>query len=83
MREIDVAAGTAKGTAFRRFRRIEAQLQTGRDVLVLHHHDDREAIATLRASQRIYAGSVNVVLVTTTVAARIVEDLRTGADGDR
>lgn len=75
LREIDTAAGTVKGTAFRRFRGLEAQLQAERDYRVLHHRDDREAIAALRTEQRIHMGSVNVVLISAAVAARILGDL--------
>lgn len=83
LREIDAAADTAKGTAFRRFRELEAQLQSGRDYRVLHHADDREAISALRNSGRIYAGSVNVVLIGETIARQIVDALRSGPEAQR
>lgn len=83
LREIDAAAGTAKGTAFRRFREIEAQLQFGHDYRVLHHADDREAISALRNGARIYAGSVNVVLIREAIARQIADGLRTTAGAQR
>ncbi|WP_370305156.1 hypothetical protein [Sinimarinibacterium flocculans] len=76
MREIDGAAGTAKGAAFRRFRRLEPQLRAGRDYCVLHHADDRETIDGLRSARRIHAGSVNVVLLAPKLASRLVAELR-------
>jgi AcrR family transcriptional regulator len=83
LREIDAAAGTAKGTAFRRFRDLERELQAGVDYRVLHHAEDRETIASLRNSGRIYAGSVNVVLIAEALAQRIGAALQTGPGTSR
>ena len=76
VREIDTAAGVSKGTAFRRFKSLEAALVEGRDYVVLHAEHDREAISELRSRERIYASSVNVLLLDPTIAARLVESLR-------
>lgn len=75
LREIDAAAGTAKGSAFRRFRALEAQLQPGIDYRVLHHAEHRDTITALRNSGRIYAGSINVVLLAEAAAQRIATAL--------
>lgn len=63
LREIDLAAGRPKGSGFRLFKRMNTQWQEGRDFIVLHHEHDADAIAQLRDRARIYAGSVNVVLL--------------------
>ncbi|MES0874139.1 hypothetical protein [Sinimarinibacterium thermocellulolyticum] len=76
LREIDLASGSAKGAAFRCFRALEAQWRAGIDYRVLHHVEDRAAIAALRAAGRIYAGSVNVVLLGESAASQILEALR-------
>lgn len=77
LREIDTAAGTAKGAAFHAFKTLEATFEEGRDYAVLHADRDREAISELRARQRIYASSINVVLLSPGAAARIVAALST------
>lgn len=69
--EIDQQNGWTKGSAFRRFKRIEAGLNEGQDFRVLHHQHDREAIESLREQGRIYASSVNLLLVSDSVAARL------------
>jgi hypothetical protein len=76
LREIDQAGGTSKGAAFRAFRDIEAGLKCDLDFVLLHHVDDAEAIAALRASGRIYPGSINVVLLRRSVGHRMIEALR-------
>ncbi len=63
MREIDERMRMPKGSAFRAFKRIEASLREGRDYHLLRAVEDAAAIAPLRAGQRIYAGSVNVILL--------------------
>ena len=63
LRELDEQCGWSKGSAFRRFRAREAQALEDRDFVLLRHDRDAAAIAMLRASGRIYAGSVNVVLL--------------------
>ncbi|MFA5940293.1 MAG: hypothetical protein WC809_13130 [Sinimarinibacterium sp.] len=76
LREIDAAAGARKGTAFRCFKRVEATLDEGRDYVVLHAGRDRDAISELRSRDRIYAGSVNVLLLGPATAERIADVLR-------
>ncbi|MEW6167862.1 MAG: hypothetical protein AB1651_09225 [Pseudomonadota bacterium] len=76
LRELDAAHGAAKGTAFRSFKRLEAELAEGRDYVVLHQLHDRMAIDALRRQQRIYPGSLNVVLLGRGAAQRIGTSMR-------
>lgn len=76
LREIDTAAGTRKGAAFRCFKRLEATLADGRDYIVLRADRDRDAISALRAQDRIYDSSVNVLLLSAAVAAHLAAALR-------
>ncbi|MEQ1437742.1 hypothetical protein AAG565_00125 [Fontimonas sp. SYSU GA230001] len=71
LREIDAAAGTSKGAAFRAFKALQAQFTEGRDYVVLHAERDRATIEQLRASGRIYRGSINVILLSPAAARRI------------
>lgn len=63
LREIDLAAGRPKGSGFRLFKRMRARWQEGRDFVVLHHEQHADTLAQLRTDARIYASSVNVVLL--------------------
>ena len=63
VREIDERLDLPKGSAFRRFKKIEAFLEEGEDFMVLHHEHDRAAIEPLRAADRIYEASINIVLI--------------------
>lgn len=63
LREVDVAWGRPKGSAFRAFRLREAALSEGEDYLVLHHQQDRQAINVLKQQGRLYLSSVNVILL--------------------
>ncbi|TJY62156.1 hypothetical protein E4T66_07975 [Sinimarinibacterium sp. CAU 1509] len=72
LREIDQVSRSPKGTAFRAFRDIETQLVRDVDFVLLHHADDAEAIAALRASGKIYPGSINVILLSPAVGQRLL-----------
>jgi hypothetical protein len=74
LRELDERLGRPKGTAFRAFKR--AGLVEGRDFRVLTPGADAAAIAQLRAAGRIYAVSVNVILLTADAAERLAAILR-------
>jgi hypothetical protein len=71
LQEIDRTAGLAKGSAFRAFKRLVADLAEGIDYQVLDHQQARETIAELRLQGRIYASSVNVIVLSKPAAARI------------
>lgn len=77
LREIDLTAGQTKGSSFRLFKRMNAQWQEGRDFVVLHHERHANAIAQLRNSGRIYANSVNVVLLHPRAAQLLLAALST------
>lgn len=63
-RELDTAWALRKGTAFRAFKRALPGLTEGRDFIYLSAHSQPEEIERLRVAQRIYASSVNVVMLT-------------------
>jgi len=74
-RELDEAAARPKGSAFRAFKRIEPQLREGQDFRLLRPGRDDAEIETLRQNQRIYANSVNIVLLGDGLSARLLKDL--------
>lgn len=74
VREIDELLDLPKGSAFRRFKKIEAFLEEGEDFLVLHHEHDRAAIEPLRAADRIYEASINIVLISTETYERSLKN---------
>ena len=82
-RELDQASGQPKGSAFRIFKRIELQLQESRDYALLRLDQQRETIENLRLSQRIYASSVNVVLLAPSTESLILKHLRGEVEEDR
>lgn len=65
LKELDSAWAVCKGTAFRRFKRMLPDLVEGRDFIYMNAERDHTEIEYLRASRRIYASSVNVVMFTT------------------
>lgn len=78
-RELDEACGQPKGSAFRSFKQIESQLQESHDYLLLNANQQREIIEKLRLQQRIYASSVNVVLLSPSAEALVLKHLRNEA----
>jgi hypothetical protein len=82
-RELDEAGGLTKGNAFRAFKRIEAQLTEHKDYEVLWPQHQREAIEILRTGGRIYASSVNVVLLAPAAEALILKDLQTKSQAEQ
>ncbi|MDB5970717.1 MAG: hypothetical protein JWQ90_3167 [Hydrocarboniphaga sp.] len=76
LREVDEAEHAAKGTAFRAFRRIEAHWSEPQDFRVLHHDDDRAIIDSLRAKQRIYSSTVNLLLLSPALATAVRAQMR-------
>lgn len=75
LREIDQAAGAVKGSAFRAFKAIEAQLDEGLDYRILDAIDDRADVAKLRAAGRVYDSSVRILLLSPATAARVAAAL--------
>ncbi|HYW03492.1 MAG TPA: hypothetical protein VFA86_06070 [Gammaproteobacteria bacterium] len=70
-REIDRALALPKSSAFREFRKLRDELVENRDFRVLDAARDAPLIERLRREGRIYAASVNVVLLSGGAAARI------------
>ena len=71
LRELDQRHHVPKGTSFRAFKQAEPGLAEGRDFCVLRPDADAAAIEDLRRSGRIYASSVNVVLIAPAAAAQL------------
>jgi hypothetical protein len=75
LRELDRAAGRSKGAAFRAFKQLNAAYREGRDYIVLEQQRDLAAISELRARGRLYASSVNVVLLAPALADAVLARL--------
>lgn len=82
-RELDLVSGQPKGSAFRIFKRLEEQLHESSDYVLLRHDQQRETIENLRSHQRIYASSVNVVLLSPGTESLILKHLHGQAEKDR
>ena len=63
LKELDVAAGLPKGSAFRAFKRLEPTLREGSQFRVLRPGRDDAEIGALRAAGRVYGASRVVVLL--------------------
>lgn len=74
-RELDEARGLPKGSAFRAFKRVHEELCEGRDFRVLQANQDAGEIGDLRREGRIYAGSVNVVVLSPGATERVAHAL--------
>jgi hypothetical protein len=75
-KELDLACGVVKGSAFRAFKALADQLTEGVD---FHCYDVRLAAAThaeLMQAGRIYAGTINAVLLAARAQALITAHLR-------
>lgn len=68
--ELDVQYGQTKGWAFKRFKQLESSLIEGEDFVCLRHQEQPEAINDLRASGRIYASTVNLVMLSPSGVAK-------------
>lgn len=79
-REIDAQLGLRKGDSFRAFKRLGATLREGEDYTVLSADRDAAAIAQLRSAARIYASSINVVLLAPRAQALLLAELQGQAD---
>ena len=75
-RELDEQSGRPKGSAFRAFKRIEAELHQGLDFRLLQQGVDDAEIAALRQHNRIYRSSVNIVLLSEAAAAGVLKTLQ-------
>lgn len=81
--ELDRAAGARKGTAFRCFKRLLSTLQEGTDYLVFHHRHDGERLASLHRQGRVYANSLNIVMLAPHAARAVADAMRDEAGATR
>ena len=79
-RDIDRHLELTKGSAFRCFKSLRHELEEGRDFRLLTASDASREIDQLRRQGRIYAASINVVLLSDHARARI--EARLTADPD-
>ena len=77
LRQLDELNHAPKGTAFRVFRRCEAQLEEGKDFFYLAADVHKALIDSLKVSGQIYATTVNLVLLTQSG----IGELRLGTSG--
>lgn len=70
-KELDQACGRDKGSAFRAFKRLSTGWQEERDFRVLRAGEDQEQILGLKSAGRLYAGTVNAVLLSPAAAREI------------
>ena len=69
LREIDESHDWTKGSAFRRFKRLTASTEEGRDYWVfLPHTPEFNALRT-----RLYPGSQRAILLSQSLAAQLAE----------
>lgn len=73
LRQLDELNHAPKGTAFRVFRRCEAQLEEGKDFFYLAADQHKALIEALKASGQIYATTVNLVLLSQSGYQRMTE----------
>lgn len=75
LRELDERLGAGKGTSFIAFKRLLPEAQEGRDFRVLDALQETRTIARLHSAGRIYASTVNAVLLSPNWAARVQASL--------
>lgn len=73
-RELDDRNRWVKGTAFKRFKAVHRSLVEGVDFRHLDARQDGEEIDALRRTQRVYASTVNAVLLSVRVANALEQD---------
>ena len=73
-RELDDRNRWVKGTAFKRFKAVHRSLVEGVDFRHLDARQDGEEIEALRRTQRVYASTVNAVLISVRVANALEQD---------
>lgn len=74
LRELDEAAGSPKGAAFRAFKALAAQLRDNRDFRLLDAQRDATEIAAL--GSRTYRSSRNVLLISPDTASLLRKKMR-------
>jgi hypothetical protein len=79
-REFDERHGVPKGTAFRLFKRLAPGLREGRDFWCCDGRTDPAAFARVAREHRLYAGTINAVLLGE-AACRAMADALAAAGG--
>ena len=74
--ELDRISGLPKGSAFHAFKRLEGKLLEGKDFALLNAANDAVSIKKLKAEGRVYASSVNVVLLGPDASQKILAAMR-------
>lgn len=72
LKELDSAWNARKGTAFRAFKHALPGLVEDQDFVYLNAQHDQAKIERLRSAQRIYASSINVVMLTANGVGKLV-----------
>ncbi len=75
LKEIDQARGDNKGTAFLAFKQLKESFDEGRDFHYLSAAEDGAEIEKLRSADRIYATTVNAILLTENGYSAVVDYL--------
>lgn len=75
-RSLDRALGTAKGSAFRAFKRVAGHWRESVDFRLLDPDTDRDLIAALRAAGSIYVTSAKAVILSPAMAAAVEARMR-------
>lgn len=75
LKEIDETRGSAKGTAFMAFKQLRDGFDEGRDFFYLNGDQDGPEIEALRRDGRVYANSINAVLLTESGYRAVMEYL--------
>lgn len=75
LKEIDQERGANKGTAFLAFKQLKESFDEGRDYYYLSAREDAAEIDRLRESDRIYATTVNAIMLTEGGYSAIVDYL--------
>jgi len=75
LKEIDTAREQPKGTAFLAFKQLKHSFDEGRDFFYLGADQDGHEIEKLRTSGRVYATTVNAILLSESGHAAIIDYL--------
>lgn len=75
LKEIDQERANTKGTAFLAFKQLKDSFDEGRDFYYLSTMEDGAEIEKLRATGRVYATTVNAVLLTEAGYAAVIDYL--------
>lgn len=78
--ELDRAAGSSKGAAFRAFKALAAQWVEGEHFHCCDSRTDPDGFALVSASGRLYPGTVNALFLRPSAQALVLARLRGGGN---